>query len=107
MRWGATSPREHAAATLPLDLLRYSAPGVHDLTAGFHSYFSPDGGVTSVNIFNGVAGFDQMDWAGYTYDTFDAFMTPGHEYDFSSGDIELLDALGYMAALRRTRPPPR
>ena len=55
----------------PLDLFRYSAPGVRSLVGGQTAYFSPDGGNTSgaTNLvgasktyFNSTAGGDWGDW---------------------------------------------
>lgn len=78
----------------PLDLFRYSAPGVHASAPASGTYLSADNGNTQINSFNGAPGFDPGDWAGPTPDTFNAFITAGHEYNISLGDIEELHLLG-------------
>ena len=47
----------------PLDLFRYSQPGVRSLVGGQTAYFSPDGSTSSpTTYFNSTAGGDWGDW---------------------------------------------
>lgn len=78
-----------------LDLFRYTAAGTLDHT-GTSAYFSTNGGVTSINSFNGNPNAGDLgDWAGVTLDAFNYAGSPGTNPPFSSGDITELNALGY------------
>lgn len=81
----------------PIDLFRYTSPGVLDVVPENGDYFSIDGGTTAINTFNGTRGGDLSDWAGATPDSFNAFVTPGIKVDVSSGDLNEMDAIGYDA----------
>lgn len=80
----------------PLDLMRYASPGVNALSVGAASYFSIDGGATSLDAFNTQG--DPSDWTtsvrsdvfgdGYTDQTMVMTQT----------DKTLLDTLGYTIA---------
>lgn len=82
----------------PIDLFRYTSPGVLDIAPENGDYFSINGGTTPINIFNGTGGGDLSDWSGATRDSYNAFLTPGVELDVSSGDISEMDVIGYDAA---------
>jgi Dockerin type I domain len=79
----------------PLDFFRYASPGVLDLTPANGAYFSINGGTTAINTFNGTGGGDLSDWAGATYDSYNASLTAGVELDVSPGDITAMDVIGY------------
>ena len=83
-----------------LDLYRYSAPGVASLsTTASSSYFSANGGATSVVGFNQTAGADFADWSTNTNvqsARSNAGVAPG--YSLSSPEITALQAIGYSAS---------
>ena len=79
----------------PLDFFRYSSKGVLDLTPANGAYFSINGGNTVINTFNGTGGGDLSDWAGATYDSYNASLTAGVELAVSPGDITAMDVIGY------------
>ncbi len=85
----------------PIDLLRYTAPGVLDLSAAATAvYFSVDGGTTLARAYNAPNNnyADIMDWApGAGVDTFDAYATTGQYTDMSLIDRELLNTLGWRS----------
>ena len=83
----------------PLDLFRYSAPGVRALTPGNNQYFSINGGVTNINTFNGPGSGDLGDWSGLTVDAYNAFLTQGAALLVSPGDLTELDIIGYDRAV--------
>jgi len=83
----------------PLDLFRFSAPGVHTFQEG-PGYFSLDGGVTNLKAFNdGTDGGDGGDWATSSQiDSFDAFGHRGVLQPISLVDVETMEALGYTVS---------
>ena len=78
-----------------IDLFRYTSPGVLDLVPANGAYFSIDGGVTVINTFNGTGGGDLSDWAGATFDSYNASLTSGVKLATSAGDITVMDVIGY------------
>jgi hypothetical protein len=83
----------------PIDLFRYTSPGVLEFAPGSGGYFSINGGTTAINTFNGTGGGDLSDWAGATLDSYNAFLTRGAELDVSLGDLNEMDVIGYDAAV--------
>ena len=71
----------------PIDLFRYSWLGVLDLVPENGEYFSIDGGTTVINTFNGTGGGDLSDWAGATFDSYNASLSSGVKLAASAGDI--------------------
>ena len=79
-----------------LDLLHYSAPGVHDLVQSTPGYFSINGGVTNLGNFNTIAGGDAGDWArSVVDDSYQAFSNSGTVDVISANDLALLNAIGW------------
>jgi hypothetical protein len=84
----------------PIDLFGYSSPG--NLNQNTHQqgvYFSIDGGVTSLRIYNnGSNGGDDKDWASGqnpAFDSFNAFTGSGNTSPLSLVDEESMDVIGY------------
>lgn len=91
----------------PIDLFRYSAVAVRDLSpayGGAANYFSIDGGVTGINTFNTACCGDLSDWAGATPDAYNAFLTLGQAGLTTAGDLTQMDALGYDRAAAVPEP---
>lgn len=83
----------------PLDLFRYSAPGVTAAANnGAGVYFSIDGGITNLHNFNDQArnGLDAADWAsGQGPDAFNQYAASGVMNGISAVDLKLLDVIGW------------
>ncbi len=100
---GVTSGSHNVTYT-PLDLFRYTAPNVRDLTptTGYFSATDGSGGATALNTYNiPKNGGDAADWASagatnaVVNDAFDAFGTPGVTTSVSPTDILQEAVLGY------------
>ena len=83
----------------PLDLFRYSAPGVRDLTPG-PGYFSIDSGQTNLATFNDpTSGGDAADWSSAVpNDAFDAAVGSDSANAVSAVDLIAMNVLGYATA---------
>lgn len=97
---GAASPTN---AISPLDLYRYSGNGTRSFNtaANTQSYFSTDGGQTSIVGFNQTQGGDYQDWFSsgpHTPRVQDAFGTPGAQINIGTAEISGLRVLGYNLA---------
>jgi autotransporter passenger strand-loop-strand repeat protein len=85
-----------------MDLFRYSASGLRDLTVApptgyYDAYFSIDNGVTDLGNFNTYAKDDLGDWDDSVGD--DAFLAasyPGTLEPLSAQDLTLMNVLGYQ-----------
>ncbi len=65
----------------PIDLFRYTSPGVLDVAPENGAYFSISGGTAVINTFNGIGGGDLSDWSGATLDSYNAFLTRGAQLE--------------------------
>ncbi len=85
----------------PIDLLRYTAPGVLNMSsAATGVYFSIDGGMTVGRAYNAPNNnyADIQDWAsGAVVDPFDAYAATGQYHDMSLIDQELLNTIGWRS----------
>lgn len=80
----------------PLDLYRYSAPGVI-AAPGATSYFSINGGVTNLNNF--ATSGDTADWASTAgNDANNATINTGYQDLFTAADVTEMNALGFSIA---------
>jgi hypothetical protein len=97
---GGTLGAYHNVYT-PLDIFRYSSPGVSATAAGAADYFSLDNGAANLNTYNNPAnGGDAADWAtlaANTRDAYDAFANPGVKMQVTANDLLEVAALGYQA----------
>src|ERR1700738_1469709 len=98
---GRVSYLDYAGAYAPIDLFRYSAPGVHQFTTGAASYFSINNGATNLDNWNNFQtgnGGDLADWAPSAgNDAFNNNSYPGVINALTSTDITLMNALGWGA----------
>lgn len=84
----------------PMDLYRFTAPGVHSTGAGGTPYFSVNNGTTNLGTWNGNASSGDLgDWSSGPapggLDAFNAFASGGAINVLSSSDITLMQALGW------------
>jgi hypothetical protein len=93
--WASSDLGTFYGALEPLDMFRHAGPNARALTLGNGHYFSIDCGATNLASFNGTAGGDLSDWAGYTIDAFNAAAYSGVLLPISSADITALDVIGY------------
>jgi hypothetical protein len=101
---------ESLATYTPLDLFRYSAPGLRDVSVGSAAYLSVDGGATArAGFSSGRFGGD-----GYQADHFAAaqatlmrpFIRRGESYDATATDLAAFDAIGWDLAQAVPEPGP-
>ena len=84
----------------PVDLFRYSAPGVQNYSYTDATYFSLDAGVTNLGWWdNSGGGGDRSDWltgsgGSYPGDVQNAYLYPGAT-SLSLADLALLGAIGW------------
>ena len=99
----------------PMDLYRYSAPGVRDTTtggAGSTAYFSLDNGTTNLGTWNNQpSNGDLGDWypqgpASGGNDAFNDYSNSGVINVMSSTDITLMQAIGWTTTGTTPPPPP-
>ena len=83
----------------PTDFFRYNANGSRSYTKSTSevSYFSVDGGATSIVHFNQGNNGDRHDWASGsgTARVQDAFGTPGSAPDLGTAELTALNVVGY------------
>ena len=88
----------------PMDLFRYSSPGVRSLGpggTGSTAYFSTNNGVTNLGTWNNNPNNgDVGDWypqgpASGGHDAFNDYSSPGVINTMSANDITLMEALGW------------
>lgn len=94
-RFGMLQTGPNSILYSPIDLFRYLSPGTLNTLPANGAYFSINGGVTSINTFNGTGGGDLTDWAGATRDPYNHDLTKSFEESESAGDVTLMDVLGY------------
>jgi PEP-CTERM motif len=92
----------------PLDLFRYSAPGVLDVRVGGSPYFSVDGGASSLESFstgpvNGN-GWQASHFGPGVQNLMRPFVGDGESYDASTKDLMAFDAIGWDVAAAVPEP---
>ena len=99
----------------PIDLYRYSAPGVLDTTiggSGSTRYFSINNGTTNLGTWNNnPSNGDLADWypqgpASGGNDAFNDYSYSGVINALSSADITLMEAIGWTTTSGPPPPPP-
>ena len=99
----------------PLDLFRYSGPGVrsYSTSSSVTSYLSINGGTSVVSYFNQVGGqSDYADWAsnpnpsGFGVQVQDAFATPGASPVLGPNELTALNVIGYTLTTTSSVPEP-
>lgn len=96
----------------PLDLFRYSTPGVRDYSGGANgqpAYFSVDGSALLVKYHNALStgkfdGQDFGDWDGTKGDAFGPG-GPGSPGQLTATDLRVLDILGWTPTLSASPGP--
>ena len=96
---GLTSSYE----ALPLDLFRYSSPGVTSFSENAAAYASTNGGVTDLGAFENVdADADRSDWLtsspANSTDAQNSIFSQGVNEGLSISDEDVLKGLGYTVA---------
>ncbi|MBU6995390.1 NF038122 family metalloprotease [Ferrovum myxofaciens] len=86
----------------PMDLFRYTAPGVINMDPNATGvYFSTDGGATVAKLYNppNTNGADIQDWFNSTTpDPYDAYATPGSFAPLSLVDQQMMNTLGWTSS---------
>jgi hypothetical protein len=81
-----------------MDLLHFSAPGVHSFVGAQSGYFSVDNGVSNLGNLNTNARGDYGDWASSVgNDAMLAFSHSGVVNGISVNDLKLMDVIGWDA----------
>ncbi len=90
----------------PLDLFRYTAPGVRDLTPAA-GYFSVDG-QTMLDQYNGASsGADLGDWGPTVYGDSYGYGFAGQAGVVTPVDQQVMDVLGYTLSTTATSQTPK
>jgi len=85
-----------AGVNTPMDMFRYSAPGVRSFgVQADKAYFSINGGTTNLAGYNNQASGDSGDFDGTVLRVQNAFGTPGASTVQMGVEITMLDAIGY------------
>lgn len=83
----------------PLDLFRYSAPGVLDMRVGGSPYFSVDGGTSSIETFstgeNYGNGWQASHFGTGNINLMRPYVGDGQSYDATARDLAAFDAIGW------------
>jgi PEP-CTERM motif len=88
----------------PLDLFRFSAPGVMDVRVGGSPYFSVNGGATSLATFstgssaNGGNGSQASHFGTNVQRLMRPFVGAGQSYDADAVDLAAFDVIGWNLA---------
>ena len=82
---------------VPYDLFRFTTNGMRSFDPdATNVYFSVNNGATALKYFNSDPSGDIQDWASSTPpDSYDAFVTSGHELVLSSADLTSVNIIGY------------
>jgi len=86
----------HLGLHTPLDLFRYATPGFQPFFPNVPTYFSTDGGDTSLSPFDSVS--DIADWASSVHGDSFGYAQHGVAEQVTPADVTVLDVLGYDIA---------
>ena len=93
---GRISLLAYGGATSLMDLFRYTSNGVLATSGTQNSYFSDNGGATSLNPFNASPSGDFGDLSSSAgNNAFDAFANAGVVNAVTSNDLTMMNVLGY------------
>lgn len=99
---------ETSAWYQPLDLFRYSAPGLLDLRVGSATFFSVDGGASAITSFSAGAihgdGSQASHFGTGQLNLMRPFVGAGQSYDASDRDLAAMDAIGWDLAAAVPEP---
>jgi hypothetical protein len=93
---GRISLLSYSGASSLMDLFRYTSNGVLATSGTQNSYFSDNGGATSLNSFNASPSGDFGDLSSSAgNNAFDAFSNSGVVNAVTSNDLTMMNVLGY------------
>jgi hypothetical protein len=102
-RLGSMGIKDGTSVFTPIDLFRYTAPGVPQYReTATNAYFSVDGKTLQTEYNNPISGGDAVDWNGSVIGDAFGSVAPGVQNNVSATDLQVMNILGYT----ETSAPP-